>query len=447
MSDVGVVKIENRGKNLWKYTPQQYIDNFTSPHSYYYDAGDVLYVGMSAAGYGFPFLVVKPNTVYTFQCEKLDNKQFRVELSTFSGKFLDKTFTNSGIVKFTFTAPNDIIFVKLHNSGDTPSTPVTNFMLIEGDYTNQELDYEPPRSDYIEFNQELFGYAGIYDELQDDGTLIKRWKRETGRTITSGAGQVSSSGTGTCILINETTGLPYEGTVSSTSISTSAPDGTYTVIYQLATPEVSKIAIKSTMQALRKGHNQFIATEYELDTFTGDGTTTTFNLTKTANSTSYIVKVSGKEVTDGITKTTASITFDTPPRNGAIIEVYYNPNYFVPAVLSYEIEEPSGTQETLSQFTALSITENDDVVTARLEDGTYQRVVKARDYTVTLNKALIENYENFIQKYRDKKFRLIITNLRDSSQEILAICEFETKSKDYFGGSESVTLRCSNLYD
>jgi hypothetical protein len=82
-----------------------------------------------------------------------------------------------------------------------------------------------------------------------------------------------------------------------------------------------------------------------------------------------------------------------------------------------------------------------------LEDGTYQRVVKARDYTVTLNKALIENYENFIQKYRDKKFRLIITNLRDSSQEILAICEFETKSKDYFGGSESVTLRCSNLYD
>ena len=268
MSDVGVIKIENRGKNLWNYTPQQYIDNFTSHHSYYYDAGDVLYVGISNAGYGFPFLVVKPNTVYTFQCEKLDNKQFRFELSTFSGKFLDKTFTNSGIVKFTFTAPNDIIFVKLHNNGDTPSTPVTNFMLIEGDYTNQELDYEPPRNDYIELNQELFGYNGVYDEVLDDGTLIKKWNRETGRTVTSGSASVTKSGTGTCILVNETNGEVYEGTVSGASISTSAPDKTYTVIYQLATPEIIDLNYDGEL-ILYPGENNLILPDFAVASISG----------------------------------------------------------------------------------------------------------------------------------------------------------------------------------
>ena len=143
-----------------------------------------------------------------------------------------------------------------------------NIMLLEGDYTSQDVDFEPPRDDYIEFNQELFSYNGVADELHSDGTLIKSWKKETRITITSGAGTVSSSGTGTCILINETDGLPYEGTVSGTSISTSAPDGTYTVIYQLATPEIIDLNYDGEL-ILHPGENNLILPDFAVAAISG----------------------------------------------------------------------------------------------------------------------------------------------------------------------------------
>lgn len=463
---MGVIKILNTGINMLPPFSDAYynkgIGNYTELNTW---KGKYLIIkngSYNVFGRGCK-INIKPNTNYTFavKYKKIKQADLRVKISEDSKNlnYIVKNFEYNSenawhVWNFTYNH-NDLklpykylIFLGYDSSINTEIW-ISHIILLEGTYTANEIDaiYQPPRNDYIEFDGEMFGMNGIYDELHDDGTLIKRWQRES-ITITSGSGTVSKNGAGTCILVADSDGLPYEGTVSGTNVITSAPDGTYTIIYQLATPTISKIALQSNMKALGSGHNQFLATKYVKDTFTGDGSTTTFNLSKTADSTSYIVKVNGVEVTSGVTKNTTSVVFDTAPRNGAIIEVYYNAEAETLWCAAIEIYEPSGTQETLSQFTELSITENDDVVVAKFDDGTFKRVVKSRDFTVTLNKSLIENATNFIQKYRDKKFRLIITNSRDSSVEYVAMCEFDTsRSKNYMDGSENITIRCTDLYD
>ena len=138
----------------------------------------------------------------------------------------------------------------------------SNIMITE----EPDAEFEPPRNDYIEFAGEMFGINSIYDELFDDGTLIKRWQRES-ITITSGAGTVSKTGTGTCTLVADSDGIPYEGTVSGTNVTTSAPDGEYTIIYQLEEPEAINLTSNGTGLYLVPGPNNLILPNFSVASF------------------------------------------------------------------------------------------------------------------------------------------------------------------------------------
>lgn len=139
---------------------------------------------------------------------------------------------------------------------------------IQLEESSTASEYEPARSDKVEISGiELYGYNGVCDELKDD-ILIKRWTRETGISIVTEAGTVSQSGTGTCILVDESNGEVYTGTVSDTSISTSAPDGTYTVIYQLASPEYETLEAPLELPIV-PGKNHIILPELAAVTLTG----------------------------------------------------------------------------------------------------------------------------------------------------------------------------------
>lgn len=59
------------------------------------------------------------------------------------------------------------------------------------------------------------------------------------------------------------------------------------------------------------------------DTWTGDGSERYFNLSNTADDTSYDVTVNGSVVTSGITRYTGAVVFATAPANGATISVTY----------------------------------------------------------------------------------------------------------------------------
>ncbi|WP_075780084.1 hypothetical protein [Marinitoga sp. 1137] len=397
---------------------------------------------------------LKPNTTYTFifssDISRLifyirfgykhpgNGNTATLNLTTPIQKYKYKFTTDeSGIIWFGFAS-------------STVQT-IYNIMLVEGDYTNSELEFSNPLDEKIKLDTELFGYNGVFDEYLGDGKTLRRWRRETVTKATT-FNAPSTNGTGTAILINKDNGFIYFATISGTNIyetdinGNTIPDGLYEIIYQLVTPVVEEVEETNMLNVLTNGHNYFLLSQFDKDKFIGDGATKTFNLSKTANSTSYIVKVSGKEVSN-VTKTTTSITFNTAPKVGAIIEVEYNHENNVLGVAEITLLEPSGTQETITNFTELSITENEEVVEAKYPDNTKKRIVKYKDYTVTLNKDLIENYENFIKKYRDKKFRLIVTNLNSGEQEYISPCEIEQKSKNYLNRAENIQIRASDLYD
>jgi hypothetical protein len=200
------------------------------------------------------------------------------------------------------------------------------------------------------------------------------------------------------------------------------------------------------LPVVKENQNVFENWQWIKNEFIADGIVKTFNLSQTA-SLPYSVYVNGEEVADReVTKFSTSFTFTTAPRNGAIIQVYYNKSW-VPVSISMELYEPTKFQETLSHFTELEVSERMDVEMNDLEYGLQEKIILSRRYEVSLNKDLIENYENFLKKYKDKKFRLIITNLRDGKVEIASVCEIEEgSSKNYFRGNERVNILATNYY-
>jgi hypothetical protein len=270
---MGVVKIENRGKNLAilnSFTPQ-------SNTTFIINNSDIIVTNTSGS-YKYVStntIPLKPNTTYTLSATMetiFGADSGRICITAPDGSALAQ-LTSSGSVSFN-SHSHTYCTLYLYASTDTDAPQSKRYSYIQLEEGSTATDYEPPRNDYIELNQELFGYNGVYDEVLDDGTLIKKWNRETGRTVTSGSASVTKSGTGTCILVNETNGEVYEGTVSGTSVSSSAPDGTYTVIYQLATPEISTVSFSGSGLILDKGDNNIILPDYGVMELEYEGTGT-----------------------------------------------------------------------------------------------------------------------------------------------------------------------------
>ena len=246
--------------------------------------------------------------------------------------------------------------------------PYTNSIktVNSGTTTTTVIEHEGTWGNRLEFNSELIGYFGIYDKLSDDGELTKRWQKET-VTIADGSGTVSKSGQTNCFLISGD-GLYYDASISGTTVTTTAPDGSYTAYYTLTNYEISDVEIVSTLSTVKESQNIFESWQWVKNEFIADGIVKTFNLSQTA-SLPYSVYVNGEEVTDReVTKLSTSFTFATAPKNGAIIEAYYNKSW-VPVSIAMELYEPTKFQETLSHFTELEVSERMDVETNDLEYG------------------------------------------------------------------------------
>lgn len=281
MSDVGVVKIENRGKNLIdavyygsvrETTGETLLQN--QEYSPNYAIGS--YQTQWHEVFTQPIYVIAGKT-YTVSFEIVFNQIGYILLRIFesdtenfiNGNAIIAKYIYDSVVTYTFTPSKK--WIKIAMASGTGTVIFKNIQLEEG---ASATPYEPPLENYIDFNQELFGYNGVFDTLTDDGTLIKRWNKEIGITVSSGSCTLAKSGTGTAILVNEINGEVYEGTVSGTSLSTSAPDGTYTVIYQLATPEISTVSFSGSGLILDKGDNNIILPDYGVMELEYEGTGT-----------------------------------------------------------------------------------------------------------------------------------------------------------------------------
>jgi hypothetical protein len=195
--------------------------------------------------------------------------------------------------------------------------------------------------------------------------------------------------------------------------------------------------------------NNFVGESYKQDEFDGDGTTTAFTLTETADSTSYDVFIAGIKQDSGVTKTTTGFTFDSAPKNGAIIEAKYNLTTNSSWFATLNVYEPSGTQVTITAPTEISLQENAEYHESVDRFGNKTRKIKNKDYSVSLDIGLLEDTQAFYDAWKDKKFRMIIENTNGSSYEkdILALCSIEGYSKNYLGQIQSLNIRATDLYE
>lgn len=421
------ITIKNRGKNL---APSLIADKAWSAKGELYSLAGLI---------AFSEMVrVKPSTNYYLSKDGVNANFSNIRMYDKNKQMISEAY-NAG----AFTTPSNCWYVAAHDASGSVSVG-DNIQLEEG---SSPTAYEPPRSDKIEIpsGYPIFGYAGVFDELDlQAGVKTKKWERET-VTIATGAGTLTKSGTGTAVLI-DANGVPYEGTVSGTTLSTSAPDGTYFVWYQLATPKTVKVPVIASFGYLGRVDNQIIVKEHKKDTFIADGVTKTFNLSSTASSTSYTVKVAGKVVNSGVTKTTTSITFTSPPRRNEIIEVIYDEEYPTVGIM-YETLETNGVSQDVKFLTDITITEQEEVLDVIPKNAPRKHAVKNRGYEVTLSKALIEAQSN-LAYFRDKKFRIKIVNSRDGTTEYLSPCQFKQGlSKNWLEGSETITILAGDYYD
>ena len=184
------------------------------------------------------------------------------------------------------------------------------------------------------------------------------------------------------------------------------------------------------------------------DEFSGDGTTTAFTLSETADSTTYDVYVAGILQDSGVTKTTTTITFASAPKNGAIIRVRYNEFSSFAWVASFNVYEPSDIEVSYGAQTAVTVQENQKAIERTDKFNNTDRKIQSRDYTIQLDMDTLKDAQAFIDRWKGKKFRMIMeyTNGTSYEKDIAAICEIESSSKDWLTPSESVTIRATDYY-
>ena len=196
-----MMRIENREKNLiphnYTETLHNHVNTFGSGSSiivrvnsstmrvelegqYYHDTYSCLDSWIPVVPGGTYTLVITRNIIQfdgnairetvMFTCKK--GRSPISEIST-------PQSTTSGIYTLTFTVPIGCywIYIRWNRSSviHTATVEYSNMQLMYGETV---IDYKLARSDFLDLPVSAFGYAGVYDEITNDGTKVKRWEQE-----------------------------------------------------------------------------------------------------------------------------------------------------------------------------------------------------------------------------------------------------------------------------
>ena len=211
-------------------------------------------IGTTAESYK-KTLYLKPNTTYTLSFTLSGYTSAYIILRSGDLAFWHSTAATSPI---TFTTKEvSITTINIHNRSSTGGFTISNLMLNEG---SSALPYVSPIEDEVTINDELFGFEGVYDTIESDGSVTKYWSRTTKTTDGSGNFTLTGYASGSnLIVVNNTNGetkiLPASGTVATGWASVSV-----TVIYRLATP-VTGATFSGTV-VLMPGENNIIVPKF-----------------------------------------------------------------------------------------------------------------------------------------------------------------------------------------
>jgi len=148
---------------------------------------------------------------------------------------------------------------------DTGSYTISNLQLESG---SSPTTYELPTNGAIAYDDELYGFDGVYDTLDENGMLTKYWQRTTQFVDASGNVVLSNYKAGTnTICVNNSTGETKILAVGST-IATGWTNVSVTVIYQLANPVT--VPTNKPRMLVTPGQNYVVTPQMSVVQLAGD---------------------------------------------------------------------------------------------------------------------------------------------------------------------------------
>ena len=127
--------------------------------------------------------------------------------------------------------------------------------------SNIHLQKASQPSQSANVNDELFGFEGVYDTIESDGTVTKYWSRTTKTTDGSGNFTLTGYKSGSnLIAVNNTTGETKILAASGT-VATGWNNANVTVIYRLATPTITGATFSGTVD-LMPGENNIVVPKF-----------------------------------------------------------------------------------------------------------------------------------------------------------------------------------------
>lgn len=205
------------------------------------------YVGNLAECYQ-KTLTLEVGTTYTLSFTVTDSAYISLAVIDSTGKSYASSTSTSPI---TFTVGVSPLYLTIHNNVASPRAfTISNIHLQKASQPSQS----------VSVNDELFGFEGVYDTIESDGSVTKYWSRTTKTTDGSGNFSLSGYATGSnLIVVNNTNGetkiLPASGTVATGWASVSV-----TVIYRLATP-ITGATFTGTVD-LMPGENNIVVPKF-----------------------------------------------------------------------------------------------------------------------------------------------------------------------------------------
>ena len=205
------------------------------------------YVGNLAESYQ-KTLTLEVGTTYTLSFTVTDSAYIALSVIDSTGKAYASSTSTSPI---TFTVGVSPLHLQIYNNVASPRAfTISNIHLQKASQPSQSATV----------NDELFGFEGVYDTIESDGTVTKYWSRTTKTTDGSGNFTLTGYASGSnLIVVNNTNGetqiLPASGTVATGWESVSV-----TVIYRLATP-ITGASFTGTVD-LMPGENNIIVPKF-----------------------------------------------------------------------------------------------------------------------------------------------------------------------------------------
>jgi len=226
--------ITRKAKNLLTYNLEVYAG---SPQ-WYLDSNKLYFSCTATAGIRERLWLDKGTYTLSFN---LDNCTSTLNVSivdSYTGVAVtSQSYTTTGAKSLTVTTTYPALY-GLRIYADSGSFTITNLQIESG---SSATTYELPVNGAIAYDEELYGFDGVYDILDENGMLTKYWQRTT--LVSDSSGNITLSGykAGTNIICVNNTDGRTKILAAADTVATGWNSTSITVIYQLPSPVTTPI--------------------------------------------------------------------------------------------------------------------------------------------------------------------------------------------------------------